>query len=374
MSLLSASGGGTSASGNDAASPPVTPSEAVPPPAPLLAALNRLRVEGAGAAAAFDRLVAAEASPAWRGLALLGRGLCEELHGARAEAQASVRSALEQWAIADPGACAVALAALGRALVAGSDGDLGAAYLASAERLSGGSPPEVLGAVLLELGSAAAENGEATTAAARWQEAFERGDPHTRAAAAANLGRLAAARGDAAGAERMFQRAMEVPEGPHVQVVADGLVTLASQAAAEERWDDVEARLRQAMPLREAGLDARGVAEILHDLGISHWRRGQAHQATRCLEDCRACADDLDDDALRGAALRALAAVALEGGRLVVALAYAQEAALAARTAEERQMAAAVLRQIGDEARRQGSASLGGEAFRTAARILARGG
>jgi hypothetical protein len=37
-------------------------------------------------------------------------------------------------------------------------------------------------------------------------------------------------------------------------------------------------------------------------------------------------------------------------------------------------MAAAVLRQIGDEARRQGSASLGGEAFRTAARILARGG
>jgi len=59
------------------------------------------------------------------------------------------------------------------------------------------------------------------------------------------FGRLAAARGDAAGAERMFQRAMEVPEGPHVQVVADGLVTLASQAAAEERWADVEARLRQ---------------------------------------------------------------------------------------------------------------------------------
>ena len=373
MSLLSALGGGTSASGNDAASPPVTPADAASLPAPLLAALNRLQVEGAGAATAFDRLLAAEASPAWRGLELLGRGLCEELQGARAEAQASVRLALEQWAVADPGACAVALAALGRALVAGSDGDLGAAYLASAERLSGGSPPEVLGAVLLELGSAAAENGEAKTAAARWQEAFERGDPRTQAAAAANLGRLAAARGDATGAERMFQRAMEPPEGPHVQVVADGLVTLASQAAAEERWDDVEAYLRQAMPLREAGLDARGVAEILHDLGISHWRRGQAHRATRCLEDCRASADDLGDDTLRGAALRALAAVALEGGRLVVALAYAQEAALAARTAEERQMAAAVLRQIGDEARRQGSASLSGEAFRIAARILARG-
>ena len=373
MSLLSALSGGTSASGNDAASPPVTPADMAPLPAPLLAALNRLQVEGAGAATAFDRLLAAEASPAWRGLELLGRGLCEELQGARAEAQASVRLALEQWAVADPGACAVALAAVGRALVTGLDVGLGAAYLASAERLSGGSPPEVLGAVLLELGSAAAENGEAKTAAARWQEALERGDPHTRAAAAANLGRLAAARGDAAGAERMFQRAMEVPEGPHVQVVADGLVTLASQAAAEERWDDVEAYLRQAMPLREAGLDARGVAEILHDLGISHWRRGQAHRATRCLEDCRASADDLGDDTLRGAALRALAAVALEGGRLVVALAYAQEAALAARTAEERQMAAAVLRQIGDEARRQGSASLSGEAFRIAARILARG-
>ena len=374
MSLLSASSGGTSASGNDAASPPVTPAEGVTPPAPLLAALNRLRVEGAGAAAAFDRLLATEASPAWRGLALLGRGLCEEMHGSRAEAQASVRMALEQWAAADPGACAVALAALGRALVTGSDGDLGAAFLASAQRLSGGSSPEVLGAVLLELGSAAAESGEAKTAAARWHEALDRGDPHTRAAAAANLGRLAAARGDAAGAERMFERAMEVPEGPHVQVVADGQVTLASQAAVEERWDDVEARLRQAMPLREAGLDAHGVAEILHDLGISHWRRGQAHRATRCLEDCRASADALGDDALRGAALRALAAVALGGGRLVVALAYAQEAALAARTAEERQMAAAVLRQIGDEARRQGSASLSGEAFRIAARILARGG
>jgi len=373
MSLLSASGGGTSASGNDAASPPVTPVEGVSPPAPLLAALNRLRVEGAGAAAAFDRLLAAEASPAWRGLALLGRGLCEEMHGSRDEAQASVRSALEQWAAADPGACAVALAALGRALVTGSDSALGAAFLASAQRLSGGSPPEVLGAVLLELGSAAAESGEAKTAAARWQEALERGDPHTRAAAAANHGRLAGARGDAAGAERMFELAMNVPEGPHIQVVADGLVALASQAAAEERWDDVEARLRRAMPLREAGLDARGVAEILHDLGISHWRRGQAHRATRCLEDCRRSADELGDDALRGAALRALAAVALEGGRLVVALAYAQEAALAARTAEERQMAAAVLRQIGDEARRQGSASLSGEAFRIAARILARG-
>jgi tetratricopeptide (TPR) repeat protein len=304
---------------------------------------------------------------------MLGRGLCEEIAGSRVAAQASVRSALEQWAVADPGACAVALAALGRCLGSGSDGDLGAAFLASAQRLSGGSPPEILGAVLLELGTAAAENGEAQTAAARWREALEQGDLRTSAAAAANLGRLAAARGDAAGAEGMFERAMQVPAGHHVRVVADGLVTLASQAAAEGRWEDVERRLRQARPLRQADRDAHGVAEILHDLGISHWRRGHAHRATRCLEDCRASAEELGDDALRGGALRALAAVALEGERLVVALAYGQEAALAARSAEERQMAAAVLRQIGDKARRQGSASLSGEAFRIAARILATG-
>jgi hypothetical protein len=373
MSLLSAPGGDTSASGNDAASPPVTGSDGAPPPAALQAALHLFEVDGAGATGSFDRALAAEASPAWRAVALLGRGLGEEMAGSRAAAQASVRSALEQWAVADPGACAVALAALGRCLGSGSDGDLGAAFLAAAQRLSGGSPPEILGAVLLELGTAAAENGEAQTAAARWREALERGDPRTSAAAAANLGRLAAARGDAAGAEGMFERAMKVPEGPHVRVVADGLVTLASQAAAEGRWEDVERRLRQARPLRQADLDAHGVAEILHDLGISHWRRGHAHRATRCLEDCRASADELGDDALRGAALRALAVVALEGERLVVALAYGQEAALAARSAEERQMAAAVLRQIGDEARRQGSASVSGEAFRIAARILAKG-
>ena len=373
MSLLSAPGGDTSASGYDAASPPVTGSDGAPPPAALQAALHLLEEDGAGAAGSFDRALAAEASPAWRAVAMLGRGLCEEIAGSRVAAQASVRSALEQWAVADPGACAVALAALGRCLGSGSDGDLGAAFLASAQRLSGGSPPEILGAVLLELGTAAAENGEAQTAAARWREALEQGDLRTSAAAAANLGRLAAARGDAAGAEGMFERAMQVPAGHHVRVVADGLVTLASQAAAEGRWEDVERRLRQARPLRQADRDAHGVAEILHDLGISHWRRGHAHRATRCLEDCRASAEELGDDALRGGALRALAAVALEGERLVVALAYGQEAALAARSAEERQMAAAVLRQIGDKARRQGSASLSGEAFRIAARILATG-
>ena len=372
MSLISSSGGGHSASGNDAASPRVTRADEPPPPPLLLAAL-RLLASGAAAAGAFDRVLAAEASPTWRALALLGRGLCEELSGAPAAAQLTVAAALEEWRAADPGACAVALAALGRALSTGPDGDLGAAFMSAARQLSGASPPEVLGAVLLELGSAAAENGEAQTAAARWQEALERGDPRTRAAAAANLGRLAAARGDAAAAEAMFARAMTVSGGPHVRVVADGMVTLAAQAAAEGRWDEVDARLRQALPLRRADADGRGVAEVLHDLGIAHWRRDQLQRATRSLEECRARAEELGDEALRGAALRALAAVALQDGRLVVGLAYAQEATLAAITPGDRRSVAAVLRQVGDEARRQGSDSLSGEAFRTAAGILAGG-
>jgi tetratricopeptide (TPR) repeat protein len=341
------------------------------PPAPFLTALRLLGTGGAAAVESFDRVLAAEAAPTWRALALLGRGLCEEMSGSRAAAQASVRSALEQWAKADPGPCAMAVAALGRVLATGPDTELGAAFLASAQRLSGGSPPEVLGAVLLELGSAAAESGEAQMAATHWHDALGRGDPRTGAAAAANLGRLAAARGDAATAEKMFQRALTVGDGPHVPVVADGLVTLASQAAAEGRWDEADARLRQALPLRQGDGDAHGVAEILHDIGIASWRRNEMPRATRNLEECRARAEDLGDDALRGAALRALAAVALDGGRLVVALAYAQEAALAARGPGDRRLVGAVLRRVGDAARRQGSASVSGEAFRAAARILA---
>jgi tetratricopeptide (TPR) repeat protein len=371
---MSTSGGGTSASGNDAASPRVTRSRKAPPPASFLTALRHLEVDRSAAAVAFDRLLATEAAPAWRALALLGRGLCEELSGARAAARSSVRAALEQWAATDPGACAVAVAALGRAVASGLDAGLGIAFLEAAQRLSGGSPPEILGAVALELGSAAAENGEAHTAAAHWERALECGDPRTRAAAAANLGRLAAARGDAATAVKMFDRGLAVADGPHVRVVADGLVALAAQAAADGRWEEAEADLRRALPLRQADRDGRGAAEILHDLGIAHWRRGQVPAATRYLEDCRSGAEEEGDEVLRCAALRALAAVSLEGGRLVVALAYAQEAALAAGSPTDRRLVATVLRQIGDEARRQGSASVSGEAFRAAARILAGSG
>ena len=310
----------------------------------------------------------------WRALALLGRGFCEEMSGSRAAARASIGSALREWVGADPGSCAVALAALGRALAAGPDPSLSVAFLASAQRLSGGSPAAVLGAVLLELGTAAAESGEAHTAAARWEGALGGGDPGTQAAAAANLGRLAAVRGDAATADQMFERALAVADGSHLRVVADGLAGLASQAAADGRWEEADARLRQALALRQADQDARGAAAILHDLGIAHWRRGQVHGATRCLEDCRASAEDLGDDELRGAALRALAGVAVETGRLVVALAYAQEAALAARSTGQRRAVASVFRHVGDEARRQGSASLSGEAFRAAASILSEGG
>ncbi len=355
MSLIPTSGGGNSASGNDAASPRVTRSAEPPAPPLLLAALRLLEAGGGPAAGSFDRALAAEAAPTWRALALLGRGFCEQLNGAPAAAQLTVAAALEEWRTADPAACAVALAALGRALSTGSDGDLGAAFLGAARQLSGSSPPEVLGAVLLELGSAAAEGGEAQTAVARWQEALERGDPATRAAAAANLGRLAAARGDAPAAELMFERAMTVAAGPHVRVVADGMATLAAQAAAEGHWDEVDARLRRALPLRRADADGRGVAEVLHDLGIAYWRRDQLQRATRSLEECRARAEEVGDEALRGAALRALAAVALQDGRLVVALAYAQEATRAASTPGDRRAVAAVLRQVGDEARRQGS-------------------
>jgi tetratricopeptide (TPR) repeat protein len=373
MSLLSASGGDTIASGNDAASPRVTRVAEVPPPALLLTALRLLTARADGARESFDRVLAAEASPAWRAVALLGRGLCEQLNGSGAAAEASVRFALEEWAAADPEACALALAALGRALATGVDGELAAAFLAAARRLAAQGPPEVLGAVLLELGSAAAENGEAQTAAARWRDALDRGDPRTRAAAAANLGRLAAARGDPDGAGGMFDQAMTVADGPHVRVVADGLVALAAQAAADGRWDEAEARLRQAMPLRQTDADGRGVAETLHDLGIAQWRRHQLQRATRSLEECRTRAEALDDGDLRGAALRALAGVALEGERLVVALAYAQEAVQAAASPEDRRAVATVLRQIGDLARRLGSASLSGEAYRAAARILADG-
>jgi tetratricopeptide (TPR) repeat protein len=341
------------------------------PPASFLTALRHLEVDRSAAAVAFERLLATEASPAWRALALLGRGLCEELSGARAAARSSVRAALQQWAATDPGACAVAVAALGRSVASELDAALGIAFLEAAQRLSGGSPPEILGAVSLELGSAAAENGEASTAVAHWERALECGDPGIRAAAAANLGRLAAARGDGATAMRFLDRGLAVSDGPHVRVVADGLVALASQAAATGRWEEAEAGLRRALTLRRAGHDGHGVAEILHDLGVASWRRGQVAAATRYLEECRAGAEEAGDEALRGAALRALAAVALEGGRLVVALAYAQEAAVAAQDPDDRRLVASVLREIGDEARRQGSASVSGEAFRGAARILA---
>jgi tetratricopeptide (TPR) repeat protein len=367
-------GGGTSASGNDAASPPVTRAREASPPPPFLAALSRLEGDRAAAAAAFDGLLATEVSPVWRALALLGRGLCEELGGARAAARRSVRAALEQWAATDPDACAIAVAALGRALAAEVDSGLGIAFLEAALRLSGGSSPEVLGAVSLELGSAAAENGEAATAVAHWERAMECGDPRTRAAAAADLGRLAAARGDVTTAERMFERALAVVDGPHLRVVADGLVALASQNAAADRWAEAEAALRRALDLRRAERDGHGVAGILHDLGVAEWRRGRTAAATRLLEESRAGAEELGDEGLRCATLGALAGVALDAGRLVVALAYAQEATLAAGSPSDRRLVATVLRRLGDEARRQGSASVSGEAFRAAARILASDG
>lgn len=349
---------------------PGQPPEA-PPPAPLLTAIGLLAGGSPAAAESFDRALAAESAPAWRAVALLGRGLSEELAGSPSAARASVRAALELWAGADAGACAVALATLGRSLAEGEESELASAFLKAARGLSAGGPAEVAGSVLVEMGAAAAERGEAGAAAACWREALECGDGRSQAAAAANLGRLLAARGDAEAALELFERALAVADGPHLTVIADGLVTLAVQAAAEGRWDDVDASLRRSLPLRQADQDGRGAAEVLHDLGIAHWRRGQLHAATRCLEDARHSAEELGDDPLRAAALRALSLVNLDAERLVVALAYGREAAHAAHTGADRRAAAAVLQELGDEARRRGDASLSGEAFRTAARLLA---
>jgi tetratricopeptide (TPR) repeat protein len=355
----------------------VTASEALPessPPASLASAIALLAAGAPGAGEGFEQALAAEATPGWRAVALLGKGLCEELAGSPSAARASVRAALEQWAAAEPGACAVALAALGRSLAEGAEQELAARLVGSARRLAAGGPSEVVGGVLVEVGAAAAERGEAGAAAACWQEALEVGDARSAAAAAANLGRLAAARGDAEAALRLFDRALAVADGLHLRVVGDGLAVLAAQAAVEGRWDDVGDLLRQALPLRQADADAPGAAAVLHDLGIAHWRRGQLHAATRDLEDSRRSAEELGDDTLRAAALRALALVSLAGERLVVALAYGREAALTARDDAERRAAAAVLQEVGDEARRRGAASLSGEAYRTAAQLLARSG
>ena len=324
----------------------------------LLAALRLLEAGGGPPPpASFDRALAAEASPTWRALALLGRGLCEELQrragGGSADRRGrpgGVEGGRSRRLRGGPGRSGPR--SLDRVRTATSAPPSSARLGGSRER----SPPEVLGAVLLELGSAAAESGEAQTAAARWQEALERGDPATRAAAAANLGRLAAARG------RRPRRGVDVRarhDGGRRAPRPGGRRRAWSPwprrrppRGAGTRWTPASAgRCRSAArtPTR------RGVAEVLHDLGIAYWRRDQLQRATRSLEECRARAEEVGDDALRGAALRALAAVALQDGRLVVALAYAQEATLAASTPEDRRAVAAVLRQVGDEARRQGS-------------------
>jgi tetratricopeptide (TPR) repeat protein len=348
----------------------VTPSELVrtaPLPPSLAAAIAELGSNPARAAESFDGVLAVEAAHEWRAMALLGRGLSEQLAGNPSKAAASVRAALEVWAVSDPTAGAVALAALGRAVGASLDADLGSRLLAAARRLAGAASAGVLGGVLLEAGAAAVERGDARLAVACWEEAQQSSDLAVQAAAAANLGRLAAARGETASALHLFDRALELPDGGHRGIVADGLVTLAVQAAAEGAWDDAAERLRTALPLRQAAGDVRGTAEVLHDLGVAEWRRGRLHAAARCFEDCRREAEEEGAAPLRGGALRGLARVSLEAGQLVVALAYAGEAARVARDAADREAAGELLRDVGDAARRGGAGALSAEAFRAAA-------
>src|ERR1035441_7754108 len=94
--------------------------EAAPPP-DMTAALRLLGAQGEAALEAFDTVLAGEVTPTWRALALLGRGLCEELRGSAGPAAADVRAALELWMATDPGAGAVDLAALRRGLSPGGD-------------------------------------------------------------------------------------------------------------------------------------------------------------------------------------------------------------------------------------------------------------
>lgn len=341
----------------------------VPPPS-LAAAIAELGRGSPRAAESFESVLGVETSVEWRAVALLGHGLSEQLAGHPARAAASVRASLETWAASDPGACAVGLAALGRAVGECLDAALAARLLAAARRLAAGDPGGALGGVLLEAGAAAVERGDARLASASWEEAQASPNPAVQAAAAANLGRLAAARGETEAALELFERARQLPDGPHQEIVADGLVTLAVLAAAEERWDDAEETLRAALPLRQASGDARGTAEVLHDLGVAEWHRGRLHTATRCLEDCRREAEEIGDATLRAAALQALARVSLEGGQLVIALAYAGEAARVARDPEGREAAGALLREVGDTARSRGGGELSAEAFRAAAALL----
>ncbi len=339
------------------------------PPA-LDAAIQELGRGSAVAAASFEAVLAVETAEAWRAVALLGRGFSEELAGLPAQAQASLRAALAIWATSQPGACALGLAALGRAVGDCLDAELGARFLAAARRLATEEPDGVIGGVLLEMGAAAVERGEARLGEVCWEEAQSSPDAAVRARAAANLGRLAAARGSTESALTLFELALQLPEGPHRSIVADGLVTLAVQAASEERWEEVDEMLRAALPLRQAAGDARGTVEVLHDLGVAEWRRGRLQAATRCLEDCQREAEEIGEAALRGTALQALGRVSLEGGQLVVALAYATEAARVAGGPGEREAAGGLLRTVGETARQRGAGELSAEAFRAAAVLL----
>jgi tetratricopeptide (TPR) repeat protein len=347
------------------------PAGGTAPSAPMRAALRLLSWGDRGAAAAFDRALEGEVAPPWRAAGLLGRGLAEELEGSPHLADASLRGALEIWTAADSDSGALALAALGRALAAGIDPEMADTLMDAARRLSAGRSAEVIGGVLLEMGVAAAERGEAATALRSWQEVLDHADPRSQAAAAANLGRLAAVRGDTTAALQLFARAQREPGGPHLRVIADGLAALASQAAAEGRYEEASGWLRECASLRRRDGDARGVAHALHDLGIAHWRRGELQAATRALEDCRGAAAGAGEDAVAGSALRALARVSLDGESPVVALAYATEAGAVARVPADRRAAATVLREVGDAARRGGASALSQEAFRAAAGLLA---
>ena len=102
-------------------------------------------------------------------------------------------------------------------------------------------------------------------------------------------------------------------------------------------------------------------------------RLGQYELALQWYEECRSEALAAGNIGLEASALRGLGASSLRLGRVVVALACAQQAGRVARRRQDRDSAVALLKEIGEIARRDGSAELFAEAMDLASQLSAAG-
>ena len=317
----------------------------------------------------FESGISEQPADRWMALARLGRGFCLEVLGNSSEAELEAHRAADVWR-KQGAAAAWTLAAVGHGLVEVDQATLGIAYLDVANRLaSSGADAEISGDVLVELGAAAAASSDVETASSYWRSAMQQGNEEAQACAAANLARVAASDGDTEAALRYMDRAMRLTHGPHLKVVADALVDLAGRSLSDERWFDAQTLLRRALPLRKMDAEPIAIAETLHDLGLAAERLGQYEEALHWYEDCRGAALTAKDIGLEAAALRGLGAASLRLGRVVVALACAQQAGRVARRRQDRESAAALLKEIGEIARRDGAAALFAEAMQLATQL-----